>query len=402
MALRMLALLYRMPHSACRMRYKGWVVGACLWCVWAARTADTAPLWQTDTMRLSATGHVKWFLSTGRTLAEDREFLASQERVALEANLEVHRHLRLKVEYRVEALASLRGAADLSQLRQRSRQNVLDLDGVLVDERDFFMHHFLHRAVASLDVAPMRVAIGRQRIAWGTGKLWSPTDLFNPINPLSLERGERQGADAALVALALGPQTDVTAVYAPLPNGAVRKAARVHTTIRGIDLSALVGTRPGAWFVGGDFASPVGQALLRGEGIVAFQEDGPVVFQGVMAGEYTFPNSLGVVVEYFENGAGKSRSQEFKLQRLLAGEILALGRRFLGAIVSYELTPLIRVEVAVLQSLTDRSTYVNPKLTYAVTANTELAVAAGVTQGASRSEFGRLLNFYYAEFRWAF
>jgi hypothetical protein len=333
---------------------------------------------------------------------DDQQFLESRDRVALEADLEVHRHLRLKVEYRVEAFASILGTADFSQIRRESERDFLDFDWTLVDERDLFIHHFLHRAVLSLDVAPVRIAVGRQRIAWGTGKLWSPTDLFNPLRPLSLERGERRGADAALVTLALGPQADVTAVYAPLADGSAREAARVHATVRGMDLSALAGARPREWFVGGDFASPLGNGLVRGEGITALREDGRVAFQGVIAGEYTFTNSLGVVVEYFENGVGKARSREFEVQRLLAGEIAALGQRFLGAIVGYDLTPLWRAEVAILQSLTDGSRYMNPRLTYAVTANAEVGLAAGVTWGRTQSEFGRLPNLYYTEFRWAF
>lgn len=379
-----------------------WAVMTLLWGLWSAPIAGAGPLWQTEDLRLSAGGHVKGFVIGGQRLVEDREFLETRDRVALEADLEGFRRLRLKVDYRVEAFGSILGPADFAQIRRESERDFLDLDWTLTDEADLFVRHRLHRAVASLDASPLRVAVGRQRIAWGTGKLWSPTDLFNPVNPLSLERGERRGADAALATLALGSQADVTAVYAPLAGGSGREAARVHATIRGVDLSALVGTRPGEWFLGGDFATPVGKGLVRGEGITAFKDDGRAVFQGVVAGEYTFPNSLGVVLEYFENGEGRARTREFEVQRLMAGEIVALGERFLGAIVGYDLTPLWRAEVVVLQSLTDGSTYVNPRLAYAVTANVELAAAAGLTRGRAGSEFDRLPDLYYAEFRWAF
>jgi len=190
-------------------------------------------------------------------------------------------------------------------------------------------------------------------------------------------------------------------VYAPL-DGAARGGARAHATVRGWDLSALVGARPDDWFLGGDFAGPIGQGLIRGEGITFFREDGRAVFQGVIAGEYTFPNSLGIVVEYFENSEGKGRTREYELARLMRGEIVALGKRFVGAILGYDLTSLWRAEIVALWSLTDQSTYMNPRLTYAVTANAELGVAAGITSGSDRSEFGRISNLYYADFRWAF
>jgi hypothetical protein len=164
----------------------------------------------------------------------------------------------------------------------------------------------------------------------------------------------------------------------------------------------LAGARPDDWFIGGDFAGPIGQGLVRGEGITFFREDGGAVFQGVIAGEYTFPNTLGIVVEYFENGEGKARTREYEVARLMRGEIVALGKRFLGAIIGYDVTPLWRAELTMLLSLTDQSSYVNPRLAYAVTANIELGVAAGITSGNGRSEFGRISNLYYADFRWAF
>ena len=132
--------------------------------------------------------------------------------------------------------------------------------------------HGLHRAAVSLDVSPLRLAVGRQRIAWGTGKLWSPTDLFNPLNPLSLERGERRGADAALATLTVGPQAEITGVYAPL-DGAARGGARTHATVRGWDLSALAGARSDDWFIGGDVAGPIGKGLIRGEGLTLYSLD---------------------------------------------------------------------------------------------------------------------------------
>lgn len=364
--------------------------------------ADAEPLWQTDNLRLTVGGHVKAFLITGKSLSENRQFLETRDRLALEADLEVLQRLRLNVEYRLEAFGSLVGPSDFAQIGRESERDFLDLDWTLSQQGDLFMRHRLHRAVLSLELPPFRGAVGRQRISWGTGKLWSPTDLFNPLNPLSLERGDRRGADAALLTMALGPQADATVVYAPLAGASARRSARVHATIRGVDVSFLVGARAGEWFLGGDFASPLGEGLVRGEMITALKENGGAVFQGVVAGEYTFPNSLAIVVEYFENGEGKTHPREFEIQRLLRGEIVALGKRFLGAILGYDLTPLWRAEVAAAQSLTDGSTYLNPKLTYAVTANADVGIGAGIVRGHDRSEFGRLKNLYYAEFRWAF
>jgi len=168
------------------------VLATLLWGLWPAGKTEAEPLWQSETARFSLSGHVKGFLISGRRLAEER-FLDSRDRVALDADLELLRKFRLKVDYRIEAFGSILGPSNFAQAQQEARRDVVDLDWTLVDEPDFFARHRLHRAVLSADVSPIRVAVGRQRIAWGTGKLWSPTDLFNPLSPLSLERGERRG-----------------------------------------------------------------------------------------------------------------------------------------------------------------------------------------------------------------
>ncbi|MFX8565689.1 hypothetical protein ABTL91_18930, partial [Acinetobacter baumannii] len=55
---------------------------------------------------------------------------------------------------------------------------------------------------------------GRQRIAWGTGKIWNPTDVVNPYQPTSIERDERRGVDALYAREGLGALGQAELVWA--------------------------------------------------------------------------------------------------------------------------------------------------------------------------------------------
>ncbi|MBI3565588.1 MAG: porin, partial [Elusimicrobia bacterium] len=56
---------------------------------------------------------------------------------------------------------------------------------------------------------------GRQRVAWGTGKIWNPTDVLNPYSPTSVERDERRGVDALYGRAGIGTLGQAELVWAP-------------------------------------------------------------------------------------------------------------------------------------------------------------------------------------------
>src|SRR5207253_1761816 len=99
---------------------------------------------------------------------------------------------------------------------------------------------------------------GRQRVAWGTGKFWNPTDVLNPYQPTSVERDERRGVDAAYAKYSLGDLTQAEAAWAPQdrwPEHAL--LGRLKSNWRGYDVSAMGGkiaSSTNSWMAGGDFA----------------------------------------------------------------------------------------------------------------------------------------------------
>jgi hypothetical protein len=62
---------------------------------------------------------------------------------------------------------------------------------------DLYYRTKVHRAYAKLVTGNLTTTIGRQQIRFGSGRLWNPLDILNPIEPTNIEGAEEQkGTDA--------------------------------------------------------------------------------------------------------------------------------------------------------------------------------------------------------------
>jgi len=269
---------------------------------------------------------------------------------------------------------------------------------------DGHYRHRLYRGWIELRSGPWRVRFGRQRIAWGTGKLWNPTDFLNPYSPVKLEREERPGTDAATVRRGLGVLGRAEAVYT-LSRGwaASDLLGRLRGNLRGTDLSVLGGKVAGStssWTVGGDFSADLHGGNLHGEWLY-MDLRGPAPFWRFMAGyEYTFSaeppvsllKDLWFVAEYFHNGRGRTDSPRYDRGMLRGGREIALGRDFIGFGLRRELHPLLEVEVYHIRSLTDGSDFLQPAVEWNCLSNLHLSAGFQRFGGSPSKEFGWARN----------
>jgi len=218
--------------------------------------------------------------------------------------------------------------------------------------------------------------VGRQRIPWGVGRVWNPTDPFNPIDFTSLEREERAGVDALSVDLPLGPLAGLNLVLAASRESAAF-GGRLKTNLAGLDLS-LVGAKPGAdYLLGFDFAGQLFDGGVRGE--AAYTRGRPSFVLGY---DYTFPNSLYFLTEYYFNGQSGA------------------GYEFAG--LTYDIFSLLKGGAYFLYNMSDGSYFANPFLDYALTENSSWAAGGYLVNGRAGSEYNALANVYYAQVKWFF
>jgi hypothetical protein len=272
-----------------------------------------------------------------------------------------------------------------------------------VEAHDYYGISRLYRGTATWSSGETDVRFGRQRIAWGTGRFWSPLDILNPFSPTQLEREERVGTDALLVDRKLGPLSRLSAVYAPAHDrGNASAAGQWHTNVSGIDFSAVTGKFHRDHVTGVDVATQVGSAGARGELTHTRPETGPGYRRVLVGADYAFANTLTLTGELYYNGAGASDTRAYDFASLFAGHVQSLARRYAGIYAGYEITPLLKWNNYLVVNADDRSRFFSPSLVYSIRTNIDLAAGVQLFRGSEGSEYGRLNDVYYAQMQWFF
>ena len=283
------------------------------------------------------------------------------------------------------------------------RPAFFDLDWTIAEGARYQLQQQLFRAFATLYLGQTEVTVGRQRIAWGTGFAWNPTDILNPFNPAAIELGEKAGVDAAYVNVPLGAFSRIEAVVTPgRRSGQSSVAARAGANWREYDVSIMGGSFREDFVLGGDFAGYLGNAGFRGEAAYTWKNEGRNFLRAILNTDYNFPGGYYVLVEVYFNGQGARDKDHYDLTALLAGETFNLAKDYVAASVAKSITPLLAGALYSLVNLDDQSALVGPALTYSLAENLELAASTYFFVGPSDTEFGAQEHVVFASLRFYF
>jgi hypothetical protein len=324
-----------------------------------------------------------------RFFAADRDQWLNVARVRLRPTASLWGNARLSLEYEITSLYHSDPLFFDIQTTRNKRQ-VVDMTWNPVNDPKYSVIHFVDRLHFDGRFGFADVVIGRQRIAWGTGRIWNPTDLFNPINPTAFAKIEKDGVDAVLTKLTFGDFTDLTLVYNPQEGWKTsNEGFRFRTNYDEYDLAIVGGHFDKRVIVGGDFAGNLFQAGVRGEAILsADRHNLRSYFASTIFGiDYQFTSKLYALAEYHFNGEGTTDKSSYDLLRLARGEIINVGRNYLALQASYLVHPLVNAMLSYMRNLDDRSQFFGLLVTCSVT--DELAVALGgqLYKGDDFSEF---------------
>lgn len=361
----------------------------------ASAAAQAAPL--------EFNGSLKTVLLRARTSSGGNDTL-SLNRLRAELKGEFAPGLAFDLQYDNELLlGSYLQGAEFRALAQRPPLQYWRAESNYLERAAVYGRHRLHRAALTLSRAALDLKLGRQRIAWGTGRFWSPLDILNPVNPLALEREERPGVDAALFEAKLGALSRASLVYAPAPDrGAPSRAAHWHGNAAGVDASVVVGRLLGLETVGMDMASQLGASGIRAE-LVHLRPAAGAAFRRVMLGaDHAWVNGLTLSAELYYNGAGAHGAGGQGLAPAQPGPLASRGRRYLGLYAAYELTPLLKWVSQVLLNLEDHSRAIDSRLVWAFDPAMDLLIGVMRRGGAAGSEFANAPQGVQLQLQWFF
>jgi hypothetical protein len=247
------------------------------------------------------------------------------------------------------------------------------------------------------------ITIGRQRIAWGTGRLWNPTDLFNPTSPLQIEPGEKRGTDALFLALRPADRLNIDiAAAVGADRDDTRLGARVRSAVGYYDVSAMAGRFRDSNVAGFDFSGYIGDAGFRGEFTHTWNPGDKRFWRCVLGFENGFRNGLILLAEYLYNGGNIGEITPEVIEDLASFDaITTLNSHFLALQLSKELTPLAYGSLLSLVDLEDGGLFLFPSLSYSWKQDVDLTFGAQIFL-ADKGDFSLAHNTIVFGLEWYF
>jgi hypothetical protein len=354
---------------------------------------------------VSAGGYVKDVYQYSHSAFDGRPFFLNTSRVRLTLDAR-HAIFRSHVDYDHETLAgSFFRTRDFAASGFGETRSWLDEEKTLEAGDTWLWRHRLYRGWAGVETRRVTARFGRQRVSWGTGKLWNPTDVLNPYQPLSVEREERRGVDAFYARAVLGQLSQAELAWAPRDvwvEHALLGRLKSHLgEYDGSVMGGKVAGSTGSWIAGGDFAGNLAGGTLHGEWSYTAPQTRAPFWKAGIGYDYTLDDAT-LVVEYLHSGSGSLDTRRYDLGALLAGREVTLAQDYVGATWSKDVHPLLKLELVLLTNVNDGSQFAGPTLQW--NARKDLYVTAGLQRfgGPKRTEYGRAANLSFLQGQYFF
>ncbi|MFA3782403.1 hypothetical protein ABRY23_04990 [Melioribacteraceae bacterium 4301-Me] len=321
-------------------------------------------------------------------------------RIRLRPTLHLWSSARINAEYEIAGLYFNSIGNFLIVPSNKTNRQLCDLTWNPVDEKNYSVVHFVDRLSFRQEFENGNIEIGRQRIAWGTGRIWNPTDLFNPINPAAYYKLEKDGADVVSLKYAFGNFTDLNIVFNPQEKlNKSNYAFRFRTNFDEYDVSVMGGYFDQRIVAGMDFAGNLGKAGFRGEGIISIDKNdfSNNFVKFILGADQQFTPKLYGMIEYHFNGEGKKDKLKYEFARLIKGEIINLSQNYVYTMLSYQLSPLLSVSLSNNINLNDGSGFIGGSGNYPLTENFYLNLGLQIIYGSDNTEYWYYPNSIYLE-----
>jgi len=246
------------------------------------------------------------------------------------------------------------------------------------------------RAFIKINFPQADLTVGRQRIAWGVGYLWNPTDVFNPFTlSFAVEEEEEAEPEAIRLEVPLGEAAGIdTYIVTNNKWEETKKGIRGRTNLGMFDLSAsYVDLGSGGFQLGCDTVGELFDFGVRGEIAMISPANTDRYFQSVLGWNYSLENGWGLDAEYFLNGLGKRNKNDYDWDALISGEVSQLGMDYLYFGTNKTLDEISQVRFSILLNADDSSFLFYPTYSRNVLENLDMSLEALIHTGAEGTDF---------------
>ena len=233
----------------------------------------------------------------------------------------------------------------------------------------------LYRLYGGYEDNNNRVIVGLQNISMGVGRIWNPTNLFNPRNTYALEPDETFGVAAISYTRHLSRNNDLKAVISQKADKSLKYAGQYKAFLDFADVGIDVVSSNETKMLGYEIEGNLGESgvEVRSEGAYIknrlktslTQEQDVELFEGIIGADYGFVNGVTLTAEALYS------SESFSYEQILLNydsEItsnLMLSNFSTAFSLSYSFNIYLDGSLTYIESFSeDYSHFVAPTLTY--------------------------------------
>jgi len=359
-------------------------------------------------------GYAKVFLSATDEAGD--AVVDNVERLRLRMAWDVADDVQFKADYEARWRWSERTESERTMDQMPTRARFMDLETEHMPGDHVSLAHGLDRLRIRYEPDPcVQWTIGRQAVSWGTGRIWSPVDVFAAFAPTEIDKEEKLGVDVVRVFMSSPSGASLDLVAEPLdvderwtmdPDDS-SLAMRIGMHHGEFDLHGYAGVIQSDWIAGADLAGYAGEAGIHGELMHTWVEEGHErdYLRTVVGMDYGFAVAWSptVAIEYFFNGLGEAnpedyvaRMQDASVVRVFArGIAYNIGREYVGGTVSVQPVGLVIISATTLANLHDASFRQLAAIEWSVAENVDVMAGVDVGYGETPGEFTMPPDVFY-------
>ncbi|MFC2057836.1 hypothetical protein ACFLR6_02740 [Campylobacterota bacterium] len=256
----------------------------------------------------------------------------------------------------------------------------------------------LHRFNIGYGYEKHNLVFGLQKITMGVGRIWTPTDLFNPRNPLALEPDQIYGNFALSYTYALGELSEIMSVVAKRDDNSYKYAGRIKGNINIGDVALDVYSSNDAEMFAYELEGNLFDTGIEWRSEGGYYKDKLLdkeFYQTILGMDYGFVNGLTVMTEWLHSSKTYISSEILIHQDSSLSNNRHISSDYVGASAYYDFNILYNGALSLIYSPEDQSSFISPLITYSISDDASLAVGAMLYTGDDESEFGSVGNSYY-------
>ncbi len=271
----------------------------------------------------------------------------------------------------------------------------------------------LYRLYGGYEDSKNRVVVGLQNITMGVGRIWNPTNLFNPKNVYRIEPYEVFGVAAISYTRYLSDTSHLSIVASQRADHSFKYAGQYKAFVKfadiGVDILSSNETTMLGYEIEGNIADTGIEFRSEGAYIKSSlntsltQTQDKDFFQGIIGADYGFVNGITLVAEALYS------SKSFSYMDILLNinsEIspnLVNSNLYTALYMSYSFNIFLDGSLVYIESFDDEnSRFIAPTITYTLNDYNSFNLGAMIQDGTSQDELNIYENRYFFEYRLVF